>query len=363
MWGSMSYIKEIALKNYRSFVDARCRLSPFTLIVGANNAGKSNLLKAFADLSMFVSRHGDVDDWSQKRHHASKSYDVEIHADWDDAGPLTTRMLTDEEMEEARKRREEMRKQWEAALDGQHPFKPAPAAKYRGFTGTLSVYAFDPTVIGNPEGGDAIPFIRPNGAGVSWILDKWNSGAKAGRERFAQVVADLRRCVPEIEALSFYDVVAGKRGVQVEQFGLPNPVPLSEVSDGTRLVLAILTLINLESPPPVILLEDINRGLHPRLYERIVEFLRTIANEGKTQILATTHDPYLIDEFRDNPEAVVIVEKKDAASTLSNLDDRLKTFLEPGEELEMPLVQVWFSGLVGGVPQMKLPEILKPAKP
>ena len=161
----------------------------------------------------------------------------------------------------------------------------------------------------------------------------------------------------------FYDEDVGKRAIQVEQAGLPEPVPLTELSDGTRLVLALLTLVNQETPPPVLLLEDIDRGLHPRLYEQLVTFLRTLAAEGRTQILATTHDPYLIDEFRDTPEAVVIVEKKDGASALSNLDERLKTMLEPGEELEMPLGQVWFSGLVGGVLGMKLPEILKPARP
>jgi hypothetical protein len=112
----------------------------------------------------------------------------------------------------------------------------------------------------------------------------------------------------------------------------------------------------------VLLLEDIDRGLHPRLYEQLVDFLRSLAAEGRTQILATTHDPYLIDEFKDTPEAMVIVEKKDGASTLSNLDDRLKVIYAPGEELGMPLGQVWFSGLVGGVPKMRLPEILKVAE-
>ncbi|HYR57831.1 MAG TPA: AAA family ATPase, partial [Chthoniobacteraceae bacterium] len=105
-----------------------------------------------------------------------------------------------------------------------------------------------------------------------------------------------------------------------------------------------------------------DRGLHPRLYEQLVAFLRTLAAEGRTQILATTHDPYLIDEFRDTPEAVVIVEKKDGASTLSNLDERLAVLRDAGADLEMPLGQVWFSGMVGGVPAMKLPEILKSAR-
>ena len=168
--------------------------------------------------------------------------------------------------------------------------------------------------------------------------------------------------MPEILAVNFYDEDVGKRAIQVEQTGLPEPRPLSEVSDGTRLVLAILTLVNQETPPPVLLLEDIDRSLHPRLYEQLVAFLRTLAAEGRTQILATTHDPYLIDEFRDTPEAVVIVDKKEGASTLSNLDEHLARLGESDDDDEKPLGELWFSGLVGGVPKMKLPEILKPAR-
>ncbi len=316
----MSYIKEIALKNYRSFVDARCRLSPFTLIVGANNAGKSNLLKAVADFS----RRNQVDydslfedPWLELRHHATALGKAEVEVYLSDGS--------------------------EKSLDGE-----------------VTLFQFNPSAIGKPESKRVWQGIASDGGGVSLLLDKWNSGSKDHRERFANVMREFVRCVPEIEALSFYDDQDGRRGVQVEQFGLPKPAPLSEVSDGTRLVLAILTLVNLENPPPVMLLEDINHGLHPRLYERIVEFLRTIANEGKTQILATTHDPYLIDEFRDNPEAVVIVEKKEGASTLTNLDEKLKELNGDDEPLDMPLGELWFSGSLGGVPRTKLPEILKP---
>jgi hypothetical protein len=234
--------------------------------------------------------------------------------------------------------------------------------EFRVLDAPLEIYRFDPAIIGKEEARAGEPYIAPNGEGVSWMLDKWNAGSRALRARFTRIVDALKRCVPEIIDVSFYDTDVGKRAIQVEQTGLPEPRPLSEVSDGTRLVLAILTLVNLETPPPVLLLEDIDRGLHPRLYEQLVDFLRSLAAEGRTQILATTHDPYLIDEFRDTPEAVVIVEKKDGASTLSNLDDRLKVIYEPGEELGMPLGELWFRGLVGGVPNMKLPEILKVAE-
>jgi energy-coupling factor transporter ATP-binding protein EcfA2 len=339
----MSHITEIALENYRSFRSARCRLSPFTLIVGANNAGKTNLLKAVQDAAACESPAESIKVLSAARHHASDTgVRTEISVEWSDGKKDTAWNQPDEERN--------MR-----VIDFGNPKSPFNDVR-------LEITRFDPAIIGKEEGGSGEPYIQPNGAGVSWMLDKWNAGSKALRARFKRVVDALKRCVPEIDEVSFYDVDVGKRAIQVEQTGLPEPRPLSEVSDGTRLILAILTLVNLESPPPVLLLEDIDRGLHPRLYEQLVDFLRSLAAEGRTQILATTHDPYLIDEFKDTPEAMVIVEKKDGASTLSNLDDRLKVIYAPGEELGMPLGQVWFSGLVGGVPKMRLPEILKVAE-
>lgn len=41
----MPFLTEVHFQNYRSFLDAKCRLSPVTLVIGANNAGKSNFLR------------------------------------------------------------------------------------------------------------------------------------------------------------------------------------------------------------------------------------------------------------------------------------------------------------------------------
>ena len=37
-------IKELSVHNFRSFIDAKIKLENFSLLVGANNAGKSNLV-------------------------------------------------------------------------------------------------------------------------------------------------------------------------------------------------------------------------------------------------------------------------------------------------------------------------------
>ena len=137
----------------------------------------------------------------------------------------------------------------------------------------------------------------------------------------------------------------------VGQHHLPGSQPLSDLSDGARLMLAILTLVHQDSPPPLILLEDLDHRIHARLFGPLVSFLRDLTRSGAvTQIIATTHNPYLVDEFLEEPEAVVLVEKQDGQSTLANMDDRLKTFLENGEDLELPLGQILFSGLADAPP-------------
>ncbi|MCE5339978.1 MAG: AAA family ATPase [Planctomycetaceae bacterium] len=63
------YIKEISIKNFRNFGTPAfvMKLKPFTLILGENNIGKSNLLKAIGlilsqDLSVFRQRMLEIDD-------------------------------------------------------------------------------------------------------------------------------------------------------------------------------------------------------------------------------------------------------------------------------------------------------------
>jgi predicted ATPase len=64
-------------------------------------------------------------------------------------------------------------------------------------------------------------------------------------------------------------------------------------SSGTLRILAILAILNSESPPPVVFIEEIENGLDPRTLNLLVEEMRGLLPEH--QFVATTHSPYFLD--------------------------------------------------------------------
>ncbi|MDI1315375.1 ATP-binding protein [Prosthecobacter sp.] len=301
----MAHIKQISLTNLRSFGKAECRLSPFTLVVGANNSGKTNFLRAFADYAA-----ASALDTAPPPHRNSPDQKALVELVTADGTPPDIR----------------------------HP---------------LPVYRFDPDAIGKPEAAaQSVPFVRENGEGVTQVIERLR---EEDSPAFAAIQSQFCSAISEIESISLTTLpTGGKKMIMLQERGLTEKTPLSDVSEGTRLVLALLTALHQKAPPPVILIEDLDRALHPRLYERLVGIIHRIVRDTGVQIIATSHNPYLIDYFQDQPEAVVLVEKKDGMSTLANLDDRLKAidWDSPTVE-EMPLGQMWFSGLVGGVPTLQ----------
>jgi hypothetical protein len=67
-----------------------------------------------------------------------------------------------------------------------------------------------------------------------------------------------------------------------------------------------------------------------------------------TQVIATTHSPYMLDLFRDHPECIVLADKQGNEATFKRLVDHPNY-----EEIirETPLGEVWYSGILGGVPE------------
>lgn len=72
-------------------------------------------------------------------------------------------------------------------------------------------------------------------------------------------------------------------------------VPGWMLSTGTLRVLALLATLRHPEPPPLVVVEEIENGLDPRSIHLLVEEIRTAVLTGVTQVVLTTHSPYLLD--------------------------------------------------------------------
>ena len=113
------------------------------------------------------------------------------------------------------------------------------------------------------------------------------------------------------------------------------------------LALALLTLAYVPSPPSLVGLEEIDRGLHPRLLRHLQDALYRLSypqsvaeNRPPIQVIATTHSPYLLDLYREHPDEIVIAEKKDLNVQMRRLTDIARLRGYPGRiAVERGLVQ------------------------
>ena len=72
-------------------------------------------------------------------------------------------------------------------------------------------------------------------------------------------------------------------------------VPGWLLSTGTLRILALIALMRHPIPPPLICIEEIENGLDPRTIHLIVREIQNVVESGKSQIVVTTHSPYLLD--------------------------------------------------------------------
>jgi len=177
--------------------------------------------------------------------------------------------------------------------------------------------------------------IHPTGFGLVQCLD---GILGESRDRFNAIEARLREIFPEVESLQLkakagYDAppVEGRRvpvleprpakGIEFKLRHLTEPVPASQASDGMLIVLACLTILNLPRPPRLILIEEPENGIHPKRLAEVLKVLRELVarqDRPQPQILMTTHSPYVLDEFK--PEEVTLCHKgKDGAVRVSRL--------------------------------------------
>ena len=83
-------------------------------------------------------------------------------------------------------------------------------------------------------------------------------------------------------------------------------LPAHAASEGTLIVLGVLAALYGPAAPRLLLLDDIERALHPKAQQDLIKMLYAAqATATEAQIIATSHSPYLVDALK--PDEVVVL--------------------------------------------------------
>ncbi|MEW5954158.1 MAG: AAA family ATPase [Bacillota bacterium] len=116
----------------------------------------------------------------------------------------------------------------------------------------------------------------------------------------------------------------------------------NHLSDGTLRLMALITLLLQPQPPELIIIDEPELGLHPYAILVLTALLKSVSRQ--TQIIVSTQSVTLVDQLE--PEHIVVVDRVDDQSVFRRLNEKdLGSWLE-----DYSLGELWEKNVLGGRP-------------
>jgi len=163
---------------------------------------------------------------------------------------------------------------------------------------------------------------------------------------YGAILQDLHGLITSIERIETA-VDRGRVSLLLKEEAFSDPVEVLSVSDGTLRLLALLTALHLMPEHAVLCVEEPEHGIHPLLFGPLLDLVRErCPSDGARQAILTTHSPDLVDAAE--PHEVVTVERDQKGRTLLVRPDprKLRKWIE-----DFRLGELWRMRQLGGVPR------------
>ena len=328
-------ISKVTIINFKSLRDVKIELERFTVFVGPNASGKSSILQGLNILCRgFEMPQMQIESALSEAKSRGAKDPVELLCK---SGEMWYRYRTRSDSTpslppgqwagEGRGVRSDIAlndwKHWKSRQDGKAAL---PGSVLLRLEASKLVQSFppppDPTVM------------APDGTGLHSALA---SMALNDPDSWQALQADLRKIIPSIRRLRHTKAPNIQEPVSLlfDTVGADS-LPANQVSEGTLLVLGLLAALHASGRPNLVLLDDLDRGLHPKAQRELISLLRgLLETTPDLQILATTHSPYMLDCMEPKEVRMTIL-RDDGATVCAALAshpkfEQWKDEMTPGE--------------------------------
>jgi predicted ATPase len=345
-------IESIVFTNFKALRKTTLPLEPFTLLLGPNGSGKTSVLQALRGIGVIAASQVGIQRQDAVQGGMAWASLLSVTAeDRSAAVEIKLRLRLNKQVVVAtfqwHQKAGEASSQF--SYENGNKVQQEDARSTLEWLGRMQIYALDSSFIAQPVAVNSGVSLQQNGGGLAAVLDDLKDNHP---ERWDALLAEMCHWLPEYDHILFDKPQQGHKGIVLRTKKGGHRIPAKELSQGTLVALALLTLAYLPNPPSVVGLEEIDRGLHPRLLRHLQDALYRLSypescaeTRPPIQVIATTHSPYLLDLYREHPEEVVLAQKEGLEVGMKRLTD-----IEHYEEIlgESPLSEVWYSGVLGG---------------
>jgi len=186
-------------------------------------------------------------------------------------------------------------------------------------------YELAPSLMRNPSQAAATNFLQENGENISqWLSNLQQEHYNDSFSRIEQVLVDT---LPQITGLFNSPTQQSTVALGTRERNLKRQVTLAQMSAGELAFIALLSLIfaPAEKSGTLYCIEEIENYLHPRLIDTLLEVLRQSQEEWERrhqppQIVLTTHSPRVVDKTR--LDEIVFIQNTDGETRCSRPGDK-----------------------------------------
>jgi AAA15 family ATPase/GTPase len=315
-------LTQVAFKNIKSLADLTLALEPLTVLVGPNGCGKSTVLDQIEKLCEMSRPEKEEYHSFGTAGRILKDFPFAIYHAYQQEGPMSWSGSRGGE-------------QFEVQIENWN--KPD---WYLNARTSLKIDAKEKAITGKATQEDLAVFLlllttfsqkqlrlrldaniiaedhfvgeslEPDGRGLAALLAEFGLNEP---EAYKQLQEDLRSVVPHFQRLV---IRQNRRKSETEEtiteFHIflelegAGRIPASMASEGTLLALGLLSAIHIRDLPDIVLIDDIDRGLHLSAQYKLIEAIRRIQlRRPELQVICTSHSPDLLDSFK--PEEVRVM--------------------------------------------------------
>ncbi len=361
-------IERLVIDNYKSIRHAEIDLEPINILIGANGAGKSNLISFLQmlgqmydkSLQHFVAQSGGIDNLLYGGQKVSSFLQGLI--DFDNVNAYQFRLIPAHgnvvlEWEKDYFNGHSCAKNyelWHLKVFNQGSVQESTlreradinrARHLRQYIQSFQNYHFHDTSreahIKQPCRTDDNRILRENGSNLAAYLYYLQKKHPAS---FARIEAIIRSIAPFFDRFDLAPDRINEEYINLVWRERDSPMFLNahNFSDGTLRMIALTTLLAQPELPQTIIIDEPELGLHPAAIVKLAALLRQASSQS--QIIISTQSVNLVNCFE--PKNIIVVDRKDKQSIFQRLQiNQLQEWLE-----DYTLGDLWDKNVFGGRP-------------